>query len=60
MFLIHVDWRVVVTTRDATDNIVHDAFNTWFSSFCSSFNEVGEAQCLDNAMEKDEVVYHSR
>jgi hypothetical protein len=43
---------------DATDNVVRDAFNTWFSSCCSSLDEVREAQCLDNALEEDDHVYH--
>jgi len=43
---------------DATDNVVRDAFNNWFSSCCSSLDEVREAQCLDNALEEDDHVYH--
>jgi hypothetical protein len=45
---------------DATDNVVRDAFNTWFSSCCSSLDEVREAQRLDNALEEDDHVYHAR
>lgn len=31
---------------------MHDAFNTWFSSCHSSLYEVGEVQCLENAIEE--------
>ena len=43
---------------DATGNVVRDAFNTWFSSCCSSLDEVREAQRLDNALKEDDHVYH--
>jgi hypothetical protein len=38
---------------------MHDAFNTWFSSCHSSLYEVGEVQCLENAKEEVNVVYHA-
>jgi len=46
--------------RDATDNVVRGAFNTWFPSSRSSLDEVGEAQRLDNTIKEDNrVVMHS-
>jgi hypothetical protein len=50
----------VVAARNATDDAVCGAFNTWFSSCLSLLEEVGEAQCLDSAMEDDDRVYHTR
>ncbi|KAG6789838.1 hypothetical protein POTOM_005967 [Populus tomentosa] len=55
-FLIHKGQRVLVVVHDATNDIVHDTFNIWFSLCCSSLDVVEEAQCLDNAIKKDEVV----
>jgi hypothetical protein len=54
--LIHEDWRAAVAVRNATDDVVCDAFNTRFSLCHFSLDEIGEAQHLDNAIEKDEVV----
>lgn len=59
-FLIHEGWSVGTIVYDVTDDVVHDNFNTQFSSCRSSFDEVGEAQCLDNVIEEDRVVYHAR
>jgi len=41
-------------------NILGGTFNTWFSSRHSSLDEVGGAQCLDDAIEKDDCIYHAR
>jgi len=69
-FLIHEGQRAVTTVRDAIDNAIYiymmsfnilgDTFNTWFSSRHSSLDEVGGAQCLDDAIEKDDCIYHAR
>jgi hypothetical protein len=59
-FLIREGRRATVTIRYVTDNIVHGAFDTWFSSCCYSLEEVREAQHLDNAIEEDDHVYHAR
>jgi hypothetical protein len=46
--------------RDATDNVVRGAFNTWFPLSRSSLDEVREAQCLDNTIKEDNrVVMHN-
>ncbi|KAJ6990478.1 hypothetical protein NC653_018897 [Populus alba x Populus x berolinensis] len=50
-FLIHEGWGAVTTIRDAINT-----FNIWFSSCHCSLDEVGEAQRLDNAIEKN---YHN-
>jgi len=50
----------VVTACDATNDAVHGAFNTWFSSCLSLHEEVGDAQCLDSAIKDDDGVYHTR
>jgi len=50
----------VVTACDATNDAVHGAFNTWFSSCLSLHEEVGDAQCLDSAIKDDDCVYHTR
>jgi hypothetical protein len=55
--LIHEDWRAAIAVRNATDDVVCDAFNTRFLLCYFSLDEIGEAQHLDNAIEKDEVVY---
>jgi hypothetical protein len=52
--------RVVVAVRDTTDDVVHNTFNTWFFLCCSSLDDVREAERLDNAIEENEVVYHTR
>jgi len=52
--------RVVVAVRDTTDDVMHNTFNTWFFLCCSSLDDVGEAERLDNAIEDNEVVYHTR
>ena len=41
-------------------NILSDTFNTWFSSRHSSLDEVGGAKYLDDAIEKDDCIYHAR
>ncbi|KAJ6932564.1 hypothetical protein NC651_008102 [Populus alba x Populus x berolinensis] len=50
----------VVVAREAIDDAVCGAFNTWFSLFISLLEEVREAQCLDSAIEDDDRVYHTR
>jgi hypothetical protein len=50
----------VVAVRDTTDDVMHNTFNTWFFLCCSSLDDVGEAERLDNAIEDNEVVYHTR
>jgi hypothetical protein len=57
--LIGDGWSVGTVVYDVTDDVVRDKFNTRFSSCHSSFDEVGEAQCLDNVIEEDKVVYHA-
>jgi len=47
-------WFVMLLT------MLCNAFNTWFSSCCSSLDEVREAEHLENAIKEDEVVYHAR
>jgi hypothetical protein len=59
-FLICKGWSVGTVVYDVTDDVMHDKFNTRFSSCRSSFDEVGEAQCLANVIEEDRVVYHAR
>ncbi|KAJ6859085.1 hypothetical protein NC652_041398 [Populus alba x Populus x berolinensis] len=44
----------------ATDDVVCDAFNTWFLSCHSLLDKVGDAQCLENTIKDDGVVYHAR
>ena len=45
--------------HDAIDNAACGVFNTWFSLYHSSLDEVVEAQHLDNTIEKDGRVYHA-
>lgn len=49
----------MVVAREAIDDVVCCAFNTWFSLCISLLEEVGEAQCLDSAIEDDDRVYHT-
>jgi chemotaxis regulatin CheY-phosphate phosphatase CheZ len=58
-FLIHEGWRAATAIHDATDDAVHGVFNTWFSLYRSSLDEVEEAQRLDNAVKEDDRVYHA-
>jgi len=59
-FLIQEGRKAVAIVRDATDDAVRGAFNTWFSLCCSSLDEVGKTWHLDSAIEKDDHVYHVR
>jgi hypothetical protein len=58
-FLIHEGQRAATTFHDETDDDVHNVFNTWFSSCCSSLDEVVEAHHFDNTVEEDDRVHAS-
>jgi hypothetical protein len=59
-FLIQDGRRVVAIVRDATDDAVRGACNTWFLLCHSSLDEVVEAERLDSAIEEDDHVYYVR
>jgi uncharacterized protein involved in tolerance to divalent cations len=56
-FLIHKGQRAATTVHDATDDVVHNVFNTWFSSCRSSLDEVVEAYHFNNKVEEDDRVH---
>jgi len=58
-FLIYEGQRAITTVCDAIDDVVRDIFNTWFSSCHSSLDEVGGAQCLDDAIEENDCIYRA-
>lgn len=55
--LIHEGERVAATVHDATDDVEHNTFDTWFSSCRSSLDKVGKAEHLDTA---NKANYHAR
>jgi hypothetical protein len=55
--LIHEGERAAVTVHDATDDVEHNTFDTWFSSCSSSLDKVGKTEHLDTA---NKANYHAR
>lgn len=55
--LIREGQRAATVICYATNNVVYDTFNTWFSSFYSSRNKFREANRLNIAIKEDKIVY---
>jgi hypothetical protein len=59
-FLIHEGRRDVTAIHDATNDIMHNIFNTLFSLCHSTLDKVGETQYLNNAIENNDNAYYAR